>query len=394
MAPDSFEYDRLARTFIDTGLFDGPARANPTSRTPVYPMFLAVVYWLAGPSAVSVVLAQIAMGALNVLMVHLLARDLWSPRAGLVAGLLLACDAPSLSSSLRVLTDTLFTFLFVLAVMAALYRSEPETALSSPRALLFGLFLALAALCRPIGILLQVPALLWIGWCARRTAWRRGPTARAVLLVLAPWIVLVGGWQARNAVRTERFEVSHGPAKFLLLSRGADIVAQRDGISPAVARERLQREVDEQASRSAVPVESLYGTRALALITAHPLLFLGTQWRWLPELMTGTGAAGLLEALRPTIPLVSQALASLCTLQLLGVYLGVGACAFLFRFDARGSGNGSALTLLGVFIVYFVILSAGPQAYSRFRVPMMPLLIVCSAGGIDLFLSRRSDRAS
>jgi hypothetical protein len=51
----------------------------------------------------------------------------------------------------------------------------------------------------------------------------------------------------------------------------------------------------------------------------------------------------------------------------------------------RGEPGPARLTaaLLGALVLYFVILSTGPQAYSRFRVPFTPLLALCAARGLE-----------
>ena len=47
-----------------------------------------------------------------------------------------------------------------------------------------------------------------------------------------------------------------------------------------------------------------------------------------------------------------------------------------------------AILLMAGLIVYFVVLSAGPMAYSRLRVPFAPLLAVCAARGLQLARER------
>jgi hypothetical protein len=42
-----------------------------------------------------------------------------------------------------------------------------------------------------------------------------------------------------------------------------------------------------------------------------------------------------------------------------------------------------AAALLFGLVLYFVVLSTGPQAYSRFRVPFTPLLALLAARGLD-----------
>lgn len=76
-------------------------------------------------------------------------------------------------------------------------------------------------------------------------------------------------------------------------NRADGIVSQRDGIPFKAARERLMVEVETAPLPAGRRREALYLDRALELFREHPGLLLWTQVRWLPELMLGTGAAGL-----------------------------------------------------------------------------------------------------
>lgn len=66
------------------------------------------------------------------------------------------------------------------------------------------------------------------------------------------------------------------------------------------------------------------------------------------------------------------------------VYLSgaVGAC-----LGQRAGANKGVLTLIIVMLSYLIVVSAGPEAYCRFRVPMAPFL--CLLAGLGLTLAFR-----
>jgi 4-amino-4-deoxy-L-arabinose transferase-like glycosyltransferase len=323
-----------------------------------------------------------------------LAYRMGGEHAAWIAGLLLAFDAPSLIASCRFLTDTPFAAVLLAAVAAGLglVRDERPRAW---RAAVFGTLLAAAALTRPIGLFLVIPASLWLVLCGRGRTWSPRATVSVLAAFAVPWVLMVGGWQARNQVAAGAFVASDGPAKFLYFSRGSDIVARRDGTSLEAARALLRDSIEAEAQRTGRPVERLYARAAAVLVARHPVLFLETQARWLPELLLGTGAAGVSEALDLDAPghparrvarvLVSAAAALHLLLLYAGAVWGLGRM--------RGETAPARLTaaLLGGLVLYFVILSTGPQAYSRFRVPFTPLLALCAARGLEgLFRRRRA----
>ena len=136
-----------------------------------------------------------------------------------------------------------------------------------------------------------------------------------------------------------------------------------------------------------------YGRAAAALISRHPILFLKSQARWLPELLVGTGAAGVSLALGLDAPLhpgrraVGALVSAAAALHLVLLY--AGAAWGLWQLRDRPTGR-LAVALLAGLVLYFVILSTGPQAYSRFRVPFTPLLAICAGCG----LARRAPQAA
>ncbi|HEV7500241.1 MAG TPA: glycosyltransferase family 39 protein, partial [Vicinamibacteria bacterium] len=394
MTPDSYGYDLLARTLLREGRFaGGPGAVAQTRRTPGFPLLLAGVYALAGEDGRRrAVLVGIAISTFTVGLTARLAEKLWGPRAGLVAGLLLASDIASVTAARYLLTEALFTALVVAAVAAAasLVRGERP---SGPRAALLGTLLACAALTRPIGLFVAVPVGLWLVHSARALGWRRAQTAAITAAVALPWIVLVGGWQLRNRAEVGAYVASDGPAKFLYMTRGADILAQRDGISYEAARVRLGHSIEEREAQKGVPRERLYLREGLALAAHHPFLFLATQVTELPSLLLGTGAAGLSLALGTDDACDLERrgarwlLAGSAALHLLLVY--AGAAAGLRRAGSEPTAARLTVLLMVILTGYFVILSTGPQAYSRFRVPFMPLLAMAAGRGLTM----RAERA-
>jgi hypothetical protein len=139
--------------------------------------------------------------------------------------------------------------------------------------------------------------------------------------------------------------------------------------------------------RTGRPAERLYARAARALVARHPILFLKTQVRWLPELLLGTGAAGVSLAFDlgdgPDRRARAWwwALSAGAALHLLVLY--AGAALGLWRMRAEAAPVRLLAVLLAGLVACFVLLSTGPQAYSRFRVPFTPLLALCAARGLE-----------
>ena len=80
---------------------------------PLYPAFLAVVYFCLGHNWLAVQLIQVVLGAVTCVLIYLIARHLTNQRVGWIASLI-AVGYPTLILFTReILTETLFLFFLV-----------------------------------------------------------------------------------------------------------------------------------------------------------------------------------------------------------------------------------------------------------------------------------------
>ncbi len=413
---DSPGYHDPARALLHTGTYavspDVPG-VPETIRTPGYPLFLAGVYALFGEHYAAAIAAQILLSLATIALVYAMAARLWDARVGLLAALLLALDVASFSHALLLLSETLFTLLIV-AMLAAGVRllQGTEDALRDrlKQAALLGLFLALATMTRPVSYYLVVPlgvGALVVG--ARRWG---GRTALAVLgLVVLPVALVAGGWQVRNYRLTGSSALSQIEGVNMLFYRAAAVVALRDGVSLHEARRRLAGgDKNELIHRAHLHPEARLGDQwkreGLAVLRSHPGLLLKTQAAGLAGLLAGPGEGALVRLLggsaRTEGPLgdvrrlsfgayvqkwvVGAPLAFLAFVFAAAHLVLVYAAALPGLVGAARSRRiaGVHLLLWGV-LLYLVVVSAGPEAYFRFRVPVMPILAMYAAAGLFAF---------
>ena len=85
------------------------------NRTPGYPVFLSLMpnLWIA-------MVAQTLLSGVMIFVLGAFVSARWGLSAGLVASALVALDVPSIVYSDEIMTETLFTVLFVLGVLAGL----------------------------------------------------------------------------------------------------------------------------------------------------------------------------------------------------------------------------------------------------------------------------------
>ena len=223
---DMFQYDMLARSiasgngfrwyaqedlnqlasFVDFDLTSvkeyDPVRGIPTSfRAPLYPAFLAVVYFFSGIGFSRFFAARLAqvilLGAPLAPLTYLVSKKLFPPlqvgegsglrseRAARISASIIACYPMLLVYPLGLGTENPFFVLLLASVFCLLSSIEKPTALHF---LLSGFFLGLTALTRSVILAFAGLAILWTWFILKQ---RRGAilVALAFTLTIAPWVI-------------------------------------------------------------------------------------------------------------------------------------------------------------------------------------------------------------
>jgi hypothetical protein len=364
--PDSLTYLIPARNLLGgLGFVSEPSVAE-TLRTPGYPLALAAF----GTRIVPVVVAQHLMNAAIAVAVYVIASRHLGRFVGICAALIHAIDTPTIHYANKILSETLFT-----AVLLALFMT-----LTVDRWPLAGLLTGALVLIRPVAIayFAVVAAYLLI----------RRVRARDVVVYVLLALALPFGWALRNYARTGVFTVSSIGGTNLLLFRAAGTLAILDGGADfdadlrdegegllEDANDEIQRTLRiEDAEELPHAVRARHYVRvALRVIRAHPLAFAELTLRGLLVNLFDSRweAMSMVSRLHPsTVQIALDA----CTAALF-VFALIGAIAL--RRDDLG-------ILVILTIAYFLLISAGGEAESRFRVPVMPQYAIAAAAGIDV----------
>lgn len=426
---DATEYYRIAQNVVAHGTFSqgqAPPLTPDTWRTPGYPAFLAAAMLVVGDSPSGLVLVQQALSVFNVALVFWLARPWMSDRRAALAALLFLVEPYHLYYSLWLLATTVFTTTLLLAWWAwhRALEARRVTWLALPAMLVGGLVLV-----RPVASLVPLALLpglfIWalrrrtgqtpdrgqaeVPSAGRRASDHQAPAGRRRLwLGLAVWVACCGAaptlWMTRNLALAERFSLSDQGGVVLAYFKAAEVELWRQGrarerylettLDPARAdarhtvfegidahlRDRFTHLDDEIRSTLRWPnlaqgnrtsVDSFEVSDALADI----------GWSYLTEAPFGTAVCCLLRcgsiltfplslALDPPEGLTVHRGRS----AVLGcLYLALVVCVAV-RLVRGGLGFASAYFPLAVTLA--LLAATTPQVDPRFRVPMIPLLIV------------------
>lgn len=191
--PDSMAYENLAgnllagKGYVDTRPFQ--IIDVSLARTPGYPLFLAAIHALFPDNKLILILIQQLLGIMTVFFVYRIGERLIDEKAGWQAAAITAVHPWLAIYGNMVMTETLFMFLFILAIFFLVDALQKK---SSGKIFLAGALFGMSILVRPAFLLLPLllPGALFLVF--KKT----GPALRyaiifgaACLVMLFPWII-------------------------------------------------------------------------------------------------------------------------------------------------------------------------------------------------------------
>lgn len=220
---DMFQYDMLARSlasgngfrwyaqedlkllepYVDFDLstatdYDPQYGLYTSFRAPLYPTFLAIVYFLSGQDFSRFFAARLAqaifLGASLAPLTYLVSRKLFpdSEKAAKISAWIVACYPMLLVYPLGLGTENPF---FVLLLSSFLFLLKSIERPSNSNLLLSGIFLALTALTRSVILPFAGLAMLYLFYLHRKKA----------LLAMLAFILLIAPWVIRNSLLHGKF---------------------------------------------------------------------------------------------------------------------------------------------------------------------------------------------
>ena len=230
---DTPDYDELALNLLRGEGFVSHANwhgfAMYSWRPPFYSFFLAAVYSAWGYSHVAVQIIQASVGAATVVLLFFVVRR-FSAAASWPAALFAAVYGPLVAISSEIMSESFFTFWSLAALWALGDEKRRWNYMVAG-----GVAIALAALTRPVGLLL-LPA-----FALAEVYLRRRAAAQSVFWVALAAALVIAPWTLRNFLVHD--------ALVPISTHGGFIVARSNAAEPAWRQERgwgIDREVFER----------------------------------------------------------------------------------------------------------------------------------------------------
>lgn len=385
LAPDSARYMDSAANMAAGHGFTNSTGYPETVVTPGYPLLLAFFFRL-GLGVRDVVVAQHLLNLLIAVATAAFAFALTGSRAqALIAGILLSLDLPTLASGNTILTEVLFTAVLALIVWL-LWAECGESQRHWLTCCAVGFLSGAAVLIRPVGLFFLLPAVAYLLLVRQHFRWR---AALGFVLAFASLPLI---WAGRNYQQIGYFTVTSLAGTQTLSYRAAGVLAIEDPGDFYANSERRRAELEHQACEElkrnegkrcedlSIPQKSeYYGRLGRKIILQHPVSYVKLALRASAAILLGGDAIHLASILGTTSAVASR------MILMYTIPLFCFACLGWIRWwrDDR------KLFYLVVLVVgYFVGISAGAEAYSRFRVPIMPLYAMSIAAGVESTVKR------
>lgn len=209
LVPPVIDTDSSDYVLIAWKLLHGEGLDLELRRTPGYGIFIAGALLLLGEQIQSVVDAQHALGVINALLAFVLGHRILGAGWGFFVGLATALSGPLILYEQYVMTETLATTL-VLTATLLLWRTTDTG--SSGWALVTGLVIGAAALCRPV-----IQIMLPLAIVGLVVVWRSDPhrTLRCVAALSVGAALFMVPWMAKNHVRYGTFTLEGSGQHFI-----------------------------------------------------------------------------------------------------------------------------------------------------------------------------------
>jgi 4-amino-4-deoxy-L-arabinose transferase-like glycosyltransferase len=394
LSPDSSGYIRPAVVLVTEGGYNDPSAI----RTPGYPIFLALIYFLFGQSSFPVVAAQIFLNLLTLFFLYKIALLILPRREAILGTILFSLALESVLTAFFILTETFFAFLVAVITWSLLkYYKSP----SWKWAALAGVTTGLAILARPIAILYPLVVILVL--LISKTNWRTRLANLAIGLALTAAIVTP--WLVRNYNTLGVFSLSTISGRYYLYYQAAFLVSDLQHKPIQQVKDNLKTQVDERMLSANIPEGEVNRSKvetALAreIILAHPLQYAGVHLRedvkgLLPGVAILLNVFGIQEERSNALTVLKSQGVQAALQNYFGdqtwlillfipyfIFLGtiyLGGALGVFVLIQRKMWF--ELTFLLVPILYFLGLPGG-SSNARFRVPVMPYL--CLLAGLGL----------
>ena len=367
---DAAGYDVLGLNILKYGEYAFQPGIPTAHRTPIYPLFLSGVYFLFGHSYLAVRIIQSLIGGLTCIIIYFIGKKTVNKNVGFIAATISIFYPFFIYYTGYLLVETLVTFLLAVAIYWLITSVEkPDWKNLS----LSGVFMGLAALCKPTAFVFVPFSVL--GFLVILGI-RKVSTYRNIAIYLLFFILTLFPWISRNYIVFQRIIPSTTQLGYALL----------DGSMLFNAEHQWRIEQEEQTNPvllkgkelSEIERDDYYTREALKFIRHNPKHMLKLAlwkflkfWRLYPH-TESIYTYGHSKTLLVLISLLSY-----------GILLPFSIIGIMFSIR-----KWKQFTFFYGLIVSFTIIHLIVWSQIRYRLPIMPYMVVFAAFSLNFIIEK------
>ena len=390
----------LAKNLVENKVFSRSENAPfepDTWRTPGYPFFVAIFYYLFG-SLYPVLIAHIFLVFLTSFFIFKIVDKLTNHKLALIASILYIILPGTLLAASALFNETLFVFISMSALYLFLFSEVKNMYLKWA---LTGLLLALTIYIRPASqyiLLFFIPA-YFIFYLKKEETTRQHIFATIFLIIV--FFATLSPWYIRNKIKMDVWAFASTGPYVLFRQNATQFYAALNNIDIFQAR----RDMLEKAGIPEYPIpqdlkySKAMQETAIEVITSHPFRYAIFHATSFIPFFTSSGINEydrLINDLQPDFnpepePSLIQALHPFSLPVLITViknhgwtlvenffWLIITVFAFLGMWFSK---NKRLIRMFWAIIMYFALVT-GPIAHARYRIPIEPLLLISAFSSV------------
>lgn len=418
---DALGYHLLAVSLVEHHRFIESDISNLDAiRPPLYPLFIAVIYKIAGQQPWLVLLIQVLLDCIACLLLFVALNRCLSPGIAFTASLLYALNPYQIWHCSVLASESLFIFLLIAFFFFVVNALTSQT--RKRQRLFFALaafFLGLSALVRPITLYIPVFLVIFLFIVYRRQAKQALICSLLVLLVFS---LILLPWLTRNYLTYGHFSLStSGSFNLLILNTASMVAAQQQRNLGRVQQELLAESVQMMKEEGKDPEKlnsfqkaEYWKKLSVQYITAHPVDFIKTYCTGVLRIFISLGTSGFLQMFdfpdpseneKPNITreekikllytstsTAFRVIAIILVIFLMAVYISMITGGITAWKKYRGETAVVLIFALLMALYFILITGAAGNVAARFKVPVLPFLFPFASIGFEklgLFLKRR-----
>ncbi|MCW5198513.1 hypothetical protein VU07_01520 [Desulfobulbus sp. F4] len=387
LQPDTMSYLHPGMQLLEKGVFPSFAR------TPVYPLFIAVMNKYLSNSYAFLAFTQILLSLVTVWLSYIVSLRIFGFFPAIICMLFIALDFQSMLTANFLLSDTLFTLILSVFISLLVFfygKIGGSIIFDSVSFFVLGGCLSILSMCRPISFALFTVISLWMFF-----ALKIRKKYLLILLFCMSSVSLPAFWTIRNHSYTGVYFFTTISSENIYAWRAAWNIAIINKIKFEDAHHNLKKLSTEKQNREHLNEGEMAEWKrkeGVNILKKYPLLTLSQGTKGLVEMYLDMTSFYEFDTKKESF--LSVIMATWRLIHLLALYSGFVITVISLKIRIFSTEKQQILSLLFVVIAYFTLFSAGAEAYGRFRVPIVPALSMIAASGWAYLFMEYSKRRS